>query len=321
MAPTRADRPVLRRCSKGTRPRDLGAIFQPSDVHGEYRAMRHQPTPDDASLREVAFSTVLMGYDRLQVDAYVERVREHLAANETQHTPERAVQEALERVGEETSAVLQRANEVGRDITARSEAEADSRLRRADTEARSIVAAAATQARELDGEIRVLWEERARLLADMRRIAQQLAQLAEAATRRFPDDHPPVSRSSEPVAAAPSSGVTEAMPAVAGGDEEEPGSAGHDRARDDLAAAGLGDEEPVVRHVVRESPADDDELDDDAFDEAFGLGEPWEDESDDPDVERLAGHENLQTRRALPHLQLAHHTQRFAPSRHRAEES
>ncbi len=284
-------------------------------------AMHHQPTPDDASLREVAFSTVLMGYDRLQVDAYVERVREHVAANETQHTPEGAVQEALERVGEETSAVLQRANEVGRDITARSQAEADSRLREADTEARAIVAAAETQARELDGEIRTLWGERARLLADMRRIAEQLVQLAEAATRRFPDDHPPVTRGSAPAAAAHSSGVTQAMPAVAGEPEEQPQTAGHDRARDDLAAAGLGDEEPPGRHVVHENLADGDEVDDDAFDEAFGLGEPWEDESDEPDVQRLGDHENLETTRALPHLQLAHHTQRFAPSRHRAEES
>jgi len=274
--------------------------------------MRHQPTPDDAALREAAFSTVLMGYDRLQVDAYVDGVREYIAAIEVQHTPEGAVQEALERVGDETSAVLQRANEVGRDITARSQAEADLRLRKADTEARSIVAAAEVQARELDGEIRTLWEERARLLGDMRRIAEQLIQLAEAANRRFPDDHPPVTGRSAP---APTPDVTQAMPAVAAGDEEEPGSAGHD-ARDDLAAPRPAGEGPADK-VVYEDDADDDDLDDEAFDDAFGLGEPWEDESDGPQVTRLGGEEEIQHTRALPHLQLAHHTQRFAPARHR----
>lgn len=279
--------------------------------------MRHQPNPDDASLREAAFSTVLMGYDRLQVDAYVDSVREYVAANQVQDTPEGAVQEALERVGEETSAVLQRANEVGRDIAARAQAEADSRLRKADTEARSMVAAAETQVRELDGEIRSLWEERARLLGDMRRIAEQLVQLAEAANQRFPDDQPPVTRRPATDASAPTPDVTQAMPAVSAGDEQEPGSAGHDRARVDLAAAGLGSGEAVERKLVHEDDADDDELDDEAFDDAFGLGEPWEDESDGPATDRPDAHDEIQTTRALPHLQLAHHTRRYTAARQR----
>ncbi|HEV2770533.1 MAG TPA: DivIVA domain-containing protein [Solirubrobacteraceae bacterium] len=278
--------------------------------------MRHQPNSDAASLREAAFSTVLMGYDRLQVDAYVDRVREYVAANQVPPTPEGAVQDALERVGEETSAVLQRANEVGRDITARAQAEADLHLRKADTQARSLVAAAETQVRELDGEIRSLWEERARLLGDMRRIAEQLVQLAEAANQRFPDDHPPVTRPSAPDPTTPTPEVTQAMPAVAAGDEDGPGSAGHDRARVDLAAAGLGNAEAVERRLVHEDDADEDELDDEAFDEAFGIGEPWEDESDGPEADRQHAPQEIQTTRALPPLQLAHHTRRV-PARDR----
>jgi len=285
--------------------------------------MRHHPTSDDASLQEVAFSTVLMGYDRLQVDAYVERVREYVAASESHHTTEGAVQEALERVGEETSAVLQRANEVARDITARSQAESDSRLRKADVQARSMVAAAENQARELDGEIRGLWEERARLLGDMRRIAEQLVKLAEAADQRFPEDDRPATGRSAAAAPVPTPGATAAMPAIAAGDEEEePGSPNHDRAREDLAAAGLDGDEPAERKAPPDAhvEADDDELDDEAFDDAFGLGEPWEDESDNPDGGRPAAHEEIQSTRALPHLQFAHRTQRtqrFPASRHR----
>jgi cell division septum initiation protein DivIVA len=139
-----------------------------------------------AGLRRVEFPTGMWGYERHAVDAYVARVGGFVDEAVTLRRPDGAVRDALARVGEETSAVLQRATEVAEDITARSQTQADDRLARAEREATAIKEAAEAQARELDAEIEHLWRERVRLLGEMERIAGELAALAKDADRRFP---------------------------------------------------------------------------------------------------------------------------------------
>jgi DivIVA domain-containing protein len=139
-----------------------------------------------ADLRRVEFPPGVWGYERHAVDAYVARVSGFVDEAVTLHRPDGAVRDALARVGEETSAVLQRATEVAEDITARSQTQADDRLARAEREATAIREAAEAQARELDAEIEHLWRERTRLLGEMERIAEELAALAKDANRRFP---------------------------------------------------------------------------------------------------------------------------------------
>ena len=139
-----------------------------------------------AGLRRVEFPTGVWGYERHAVDAYVARVGGFVDEVVTLSRPDGAVRDALARVGEETSAVLQRATEVAEDITARSQTQADDRLARAEREATAIKEAAEAQARELDAEIEHLWRERTRLLGEMERIAGELAALAKDADRRFP---------------------------------------------------------------------------------------------------------------------------------------
>ena len=139
-----------------------------------------------AGLRRVEFPTGVWGYERHAVDAYVARVGGFVDEAVTLRRPDGAVRDALARVGEETSAVLQRATEVAEDITARSQTQADDRLARAEREATAIKEAAEAQAREADAEIEHLWRERVRLLGEMERIAGELAALAKGADRRFP---------------------------------------------------------------------------------------------------------------------------------------
>ena len=139
-----------------------------------------------AELRRVEFPTGVWGYERHAVDAYVARVGGFVDEAVTLRQPDGAVRDALARVGEETSAVLQRATEVAEDITARSQTQADDRVARAEREATAIKEAAEAQARELDAEIEHLWSERTRLLGEMERIAGELAALAKDADRRFP---------------------------------------------------------------------------------------------------------------------------------------
>jgi DivIVA domain-containing protein len=65
--------------------------------------------PDDP-LAEVAvdFPIALRGYDRVAVDAYVERTAQLVAELQSIRSPESAVRRALERVGEEISSASRR---------------------------------------------------------------------------------------------------------------------------------------------------------------------------------------------------------------------
>src|SRR4051812_45503296 len=76
-------------------------------------------------IRNVSFHTAVRGYDRHDVDRYVQRVNRAIAELEIASSPQSAVRHALDRVGEQTSGILQRARETADEIfrTARSEAE------------------------------------------------------------------------------------------------------------------------------------------------------------------------------------------------------
>ena len=78
----------------------------------------------------MSFSTAVRGYDRREVDAYVKRVNALIAELEISRSPESAVKHALDRVGEQTAGVLQRAREAAEQLTATAVAEAEHATRR-----------------------------------------------------------------------------------------------------------------------------------------------------------------------------------------------
>ena len=105
------------------------------------------------------------------------------------------VKAALEQVGEETSAILQRAHETADEIATRSRSQAGGRVQQAEEEAQQIVARGrAARAAPRDGHLN-LWDERARLIEDMRQLAEEVLSTADSAQERIA---PP----SEPVAEA-----------------------------------------------------------------------------------------------------------------------
>ena len=81
------------------------------------------------------FPVALRGYDRLAVDAYVQRTSQLVAELQATRSPEAAVRRALERVGEQISGILQRAHETAEEITAQSRREAEDRLEKSRVEA------------------------------------------------------------------------------------------------------------------------------------------------------------------------------------------
>jgi ElaB/YqjD/DUF883 family membrane-anchored ribosome-binding protein len=146
--------------------------------------------PDDPLpvVADVEFPTALRGYDRLAVDAYVQKTSQLVAELQATRSPEAAVRRALERVGEEVSGILQRAHETGERITSQSRSEAEDRLETARQEAAQIVQRAQAKVRELDAETDRIWAERQRIVEDTRELARELLTLSDSAADKFPAD-------------------------------------------------------------------------------------------------------------------------------------
>jgi DivIVA domain-containing protein len=119
-------------------------------------------------IRDVSFHTAVRGYDRHEVDRYVQRVNRTIAELEIASSPQSAVRHALDRVGEQTSGILQRARETADEIVRTAGSEADETIARGKAEAEEIIADARARADQLmteaeaDGRARVEHAERER---------------------------------------------------------------------------------------------------------------------------------------------------------------
>ncbi len=174
--------------------------------------------PDDpvGTVANQDFPVVLRGYDRMAVDAFVKRMAQLVAELHATSSPEGAVRRALERVGGEVSSILQRAHETADEISAKSRSEAEDRLAAARREAEELVRGAERHVRELDADVDRIWAERDRIVADVRKLSEELELLAGAAATRFPaaapeDTEEPVPEPPEAAADAAAYGEEDAI--------------------------------------------------------------------------------------------------------------
>ncbi|HWW90568.1 MAG TPA: DivIVA domain-containing protein [Solirubrobacteraceae bacterium] len=137
-----------------------------------------------SDLRDVSFPTVVRGYDRREVDAYVQRVNRVIAELEISRSPQAAVKHALDRVGEQTSGVLQRAREVAEELTSTALAEAEHATLRAKVEAEEMIETAQMQAHQLRGQSK---EEADEIIARARAEAAEKLKRAEEQVRTLQD--------------------------------------------------------------------------------------------------------------------------------------
>ena len=149
----------------------------------EFRAARFARSRAD-EIGERSFPIVMRGYDRAAVDAFVQEVRELVAELESRQSQETVVQRALAEVGEETSGILQRAHETADEIAARSRAQAEGRIQRAEREAELLRQQADAYSEKIVVETRLLWEERQRLIEDLRQFADDVLNTADDAGER-----------------------------------------------------------------------------------------------------------------------------------------
>jgi DivIVA domain-containing protein len=163
-------------------------------AHAEMRT--NVPDHEVAAVRDVRFSTALRGYDRDEVDRYMNRVNQLLAELQITAAPESAIQHALEQVSEESSSVIETAHREAEEITRSSRSRADDRIEEAaqevqklrdaaareaqesreaaERDAREIREAAEARVRDLDHAAETMREEHARALGELRELISSL---------------------------------------------------------------------------------------------------------------------------------------------------
>jgi DivIVA domain-containing protein len=183
-------------------------------------------------LRSASFPLAVRGYDRRAVDEFIQELRELVAELESTQTREGVVQRALDEVGEETAGILQRAHETADELAARSRAQADARLQRAEREAELARREADDYAQQVVVDTRLLWEQRQRLIEDIRQLADEVLATADDAIERLvlPEQIEPSHGDAEPTTSE-----EEVLPAPVPLEavDDEPGAYGWQTAGDD----------------------------------------------------------------------------------------
>jgi DivIVA domain-containing protein len=135
-------------------------------------------------IRDTTFPLAVRGYERHAVDEFVQEVVVLLSELEGRQSREAVVQRALDEVGEQTAGILQRAHETADEIAARSRAQAEGRIQRAEREAEIVRREADKYAEQVVVDTRLLWQERQRLLEDVRQLADEVLATADDALER-----------------------------------------------------------------------------------------------------------------------------------------
>src|SRR3954451_6642405 len=149
----------------------------------EFRAARFSRSSAD-EIQNRTFPVAMRGYDRAAVDAFLQEVVQVITDLESRQSQESVVQRAIAEVGEETAGILQRAHETAEEIAARSRAQAEGRIQRAEREAELVRRQADAYSEKIVVETRLLWEERQRLIEDLRQFADDVLNTADDASER-----------------------------------------------------------------------------------------------------------------------------------------
>jgi vacuolar-type H+-ATPase subunit H len=116
----------------------------------------------------------------------VAELERELAQLRAAERSDNSVAAEIERIGEQTSAILLVAHDKAQETTRQAQEQADRCVADAATNAVAITEEASRRLRQLDSETDSVWRERARLIDDVRNVSSALASLAQEASDRFP---------------------------------------------------------------------------------------------------------------------------------------
>lgn len=164
-------------------------------------------------LEHPQFPAALRGYDRAAVDGYVDAVgRELRALRGAPETERTAVRRALDRVGEETAAILQHAHDAAEEVRRRGREDAAETLEDARRRATTMIQDAESHLQDLDADTDLVWQERMRIIGDTQVLARQLQEAADGAMQRFPAEQRSGDAAADPGVAAPAVPARELPP-------------------------------------------------------------------------------------------------------------
>lgn len=149
----------------------------------------------------IEFSHSRRGYDREQVDQYVERVSRIVVELEALRSPDAVIERALADVGEETSTILRRARTAAEEIESDASAHAQRLTDAAEAQGRQIAEQAEAHGERIRAEaddyedrvavhVEQLAHERQRLVEELRKLADSLHRTAERAVEEAPGRQP-----------------------------------------------------------------------------------------------------------------------------------
>jgi DivIVA domain-containing protein len=267
---------------------------QPPDPGGILLGMANSQTSDNSTQRfargqsaaerlgNVSFPLAVRGYDRRAVDDFVQEVRAVVAELESTQTREGVVQRALDELGEETAGILQRAHETADEIAARSRAQADGRLQRAEREAEIVRREADEYAQQVVVDTRLLWEERQRLIEDIRQLADEVLATADDAMERVKMPEPLAigDEAAEPPTTGELSAVPIPLPEEADAETDPDATQPY---------AVMGEEETEAAPVDRFAETDEQEAFDPFGEPPEGPAEPEEESGHTVELEALPG--------------------------------
>jgi DivIVA domain-containing protein len=153
-------------------PEPAGSETEPTELMAVGELRDEVPT----EIRDVAFPGAMRGYERRAVDAYVKRVNRVIAELEVSRSPQAAIRDALDRVGQQTTGVMQHAREVADELTATALAESEHTTTRARVEAEEVLEEAKEDAEELIAQARKEAAARLRHAEEQLRTAQDEAE-------------------------------------------------------------------------------------------------------------------------------------------------
>ena len=148
------------------------------------------------------FRIVRHGYEPAAVDDYISELEQELETLRARTPDERVVAEEIDRIGEQTAAILRVAHDKAQEVTREAQAQADKCVADAAANALAITENANRRVHDIDAETDSIWHERARLVEDVRAVAAALFSVAEDAAARYPAEpekaHRQVTASAEP---------------------------------------------------------------------------------------------------------------------------
>ena len=120
------------------------------------------------------------------MEEHIGALENELAAARAEHAPEYAIREEIDRIGNDTAAILRVAHEKADAIASRAHAQADLLMADAQAQAEATTRDAEARRRTFDADADLIWRERTRLIDDTRKLADCMLSVADDAVRAVP---------------------------------------------------------------------------------------------------------------------------------------